>query len=284
MAISVLTQTIRASPETGSEPPERSPGRLPKTKPRIVCAAADLCGQRSDAGIQLRRAGLTTETVAGTGPAAYSTRRSNPLVLTHVFIGVFLRPPGEHRRCQSPLLRHPAGGQNRSLMATLATLAALTTLTLSPSLSTVARSASAIARKERQSCTGQQGRQDRRGAVPATDPGRISCDPSSRDRAPVQFGNVQPIRSGIYSCLCCKTILFDASEKFESGTGWPSCTQPVAINVIAYRFDGPAFLERVENRLQNVRRSSGASLSPWPRPEWAALLHECRRPQKASEK
>ena len=27
---------------------------------------------------------------------------------------------------------------------------------------------------------------------------------------------------GIYSCLCCDAVLFDASEKFESGTGWPS--------------------------------------------------------------
>ena len=51
---------------------------------------------------------------------------------------------------------------------------------------------------------------------------------------------------GIYSCLCCETVLFDASEKFESGTGWPSFTQPVAVNTIAYRFDGPAFLKRVE--------------------------------------
>lgn len=51
---------------------------------------------------------------------------------------------------------------------------------------------------------------------------------------------------GIYSCLCCNTVLFDASEKFESGTGWPSFTQPVAANVIAYRFDGPSFLKRVE--------------------------------------
>ena len=51
---------------------------------------------------------------------------------------------------------------------------------------------------------------------------------------------------GIYSCLCCDMVLFDASSKFESGTGWPSFTQPAAGNAIAYRFDGPAFLQRVE--------------------------------------
>jgi peptide-methionine (R)-S-oxide reductase len=48
---------------------------------------------------------------------------------------------------------------------------------------------------------------------------------------------------GIYSCLCCDTVLFDASEKFESNTGWPSFTQPIKENVIAYRFD----LKRVES-------------------------------------
>jgi peptide-methionine (R)-S-oxide reductase len=51
---------------------------------------------------------------------------------------------------------------------------------------------------------------------------------------------------GNYSCLCCDTVLFDASEKFESHTGWPSFTQPIASDIIAYRFDGPSFLRRVE--------------------------------------
>jgi len=51
---------------------------------------------------------------------------------------------------------------------------------------------------------------------------------------------------GLYACVCCDTLLFDASEKFESGTGWPSFTQPIAPGVIACRFDGPAFLQRVE--------------------------------------
>lgn len=51
---------------------------------------------------------------------------------------------------------------------------------------------------------------------------------------------------GIYSCLCCGTVLFDASQKFESGTGWPSFTQPVAGNVIAYHVDTSYGMTRVE--------------------------------------
>jgi methionine-R-sulfoxide reductase len=51
---------------------------------------------------------------------------------------------------------------------------------------------------------------------------------------------------GIYSCVCCDTVLFDATEKFDSGTGWPSFTQPVKENSIAYRLDGGYGMTRVE--------------------------------------
>jgi methionine-R-sulfoxide reductase len=42
---------------------------------------------------------------------------------------------------------------------------------------------------------------------------------------------------GKYACICCDTLLFDADEKFDSGTGWPSFTQPVKENAIAYDKD-----------------------------------------------
>jgi peptide-methionine (R)-S-oxide reductase len=51
---------------------------------------------------------------------------------------------------------------------------------------------------------------------------------------------------GIYECKCCGTLLFDASEKFESGTGWPSFTQPIKENAIAYHADKSYGMIRVE--------------------------------------
>ena len=86
---------------------------------------------------------------------------------------------------------------------------------------------------------------------------------------------------GIYSCKCCETILFDASEKFESGTGWPSFTQPLTPNAIAYHFDGPAFLKRVETVCNTCDALFGSRFPRWPRlRERLALLHECGGPQE----
>ena len=51
---------------------------------------------------------------------------------------------------------------------------------------------------------------------------------------------------GLYACKCCETLLFDANEKFESGTGWPSFTQPVAEENVAYHKDVSFGMVRVE--------------------------------------
>jgi len=51
---------------------------------------------------------------------------------------------------------------------------------------------------------------------------------------------------GLYACVCCGTPLFDASEKFESGSGWPSFTRPVRDNAIAYHADNSHGMQRVE--------------------------------------
>ena len=51
---------------------------------------------------------------------------------------------------------------------------------------------------------------------------------------------------GLYACRCCGTLLFDSTLKFESGTGWPSFTQPYQENVVAYHKDSAYGMIRVE--------------------------------------
>jgi peptide-methionine (R)-S-oxide reductase len=41
-------------------------------------------------------------------------------------------------------------------------------------------------------------------------------------------------------------MLFDATQKFDSGTGWPSFTQPMEPNAVAYFNDGSLSRIRVE--------------------------------------
>lgn len=51
---------------------------------------------------------------------------------------------------------------------------------------------------------------------------------------------------GKYSCACCGTALFDAEEKFDSGSGWPSFTQPISNDLIAYHKDRGHGMYRIE--------------------------------------
>ena len=42
---------------------------------------------------------------------------------------------------------------------------------------------------------------------------------------------------GLYACVGCDTELFDSKLKYDSGTGWPSFSEPIADNVIRYDLD-----------------------------------------------
>jgi peptide-methionine (R)-S-oxide reductase len=44
-------------------------------------------------------------------------------------------------------------------------------------------------------------------------------------------------RAGVYRCVCCGNALFDSEAKYDSGTGWPSFTQPIADASVSTRED-----------------------------------------------
>ena len=51
---------------------------------------------------------------------------------------------------------------------------------------------------------------------------------------------------GMYTCVCCGTELFHSTSKFDSGTGWPSFTQPTSNKNVATESDGTHGMRRTE--------------------------------------
>lgn len=54
--------------------------------------------------------------------------------------------------------------------------------------------------------------------------------------------------AGIYRCAACALELFDSDAKYDSGSGWPSFTQPIAPDRVAEHSDVSHGMTRTEAR------------------------------------
>ncbi|HKO17126.1 MAG TPA: peptide-methionine (R)-S-oxide reductase MsrB [Gemmatimonadaceae bacterium] len=71
---------------------------------------------------------------------------------------------------------------------------------------------------------------------------------------------------GVYRCAACGNPLFDASTKFESGTGWPSFYQPIAPERVATEEDRSLFMRRTEVHCARCGGHLGHIFDDGPRP------------------
>ncbi|MFC5412220.1 peptide-methionine (R)-S-oxide reductase MsrB [Larkinella bovis] len=51
---------------------------------------------------------------------------------------------------------------------------------------------------------------------------------------------------GVYQCVGCGTDLFESRQKFDSGTGWPSFTEPIDPELITLENDYSHGMTRIE--------------------------------------
>ena len=73
-------------------------------------------------------------------------------------------------------------------------------------------------------------------------------------------------QAGTYTCVACGAPLFASDAKFDSGTGWPSYTAPLATDAVSEHADTSHGMRRVEVRCARCESHLGHLFPDGPRP------------------
>jgi peptide-methionine (R)-S-oxide reductase len=71
---------------------------------------------------------------------------------------------------------------------------------------------------------------------------------------------------GVYRCIGCGTALFDSRAKYNSGTGWPSFTEPIAKENIREQQDATFGMAETEVRCRRCDAHLGHVFDDGPPP------------------
>ena len=73
-------------------------------------------------------------------------------------------------------------------------------------------------------------------------------------------------RPGVYRCAVCGQELFDAGAKFDSGTGWPSFSEPIGADAVTETADDSHGMERTEVTCSQCQSHLGHVFDDGPEP------------------
>lgn len=73
-------------------------------------------------------------------------------------------------------------------------------------------------------------------------------------------------RAGMFTCVCCGEPLFASSDKFDSGTGWPSYVRPVSKDAVEEKDDRSFFMRRTEVHCARCEAHLGHVFPDGPKP------------------
>ncbi len=83
--------------------------------------------------------------------------------------------------------------------------------------------------------------------------------------APFVGAYVNNHEDGTYRCRACAAVLFDSDTKFDSGSGWPSFTDPAVAQNVGTREDNTLGMRRTEVFCKNCGSHLGHLFNDGPK-------------------